>query len=159
MALLDWRNTPTVGIGLSPVQRLMSKRTKTLLPTAAELLKPKVYTGIPKKLTEKRQKTKAIFDQKAHELPPLITGQPVYVRNTKPNAEIPWKSAQVEKVLTDRSYIVREEDTPTSYRRNRVDLKPKIEENTPERPTDEEPVQLRRSKRNRTAHTPYEHIP
>ena len=33
LALLDWRNTPTEGIGSSPAQRLMGRHTRTLLPT------------------------------------------------------------------------------------------------------------------------------
>ncbi|KAL9951231.1 hypothetical protein ACROYT_G043856 [Oculina patagonica] len=37
-ALLDWRNTPTAGIGTSPAQRLMGRRCKTLLPVAGSLL-------------------------------------------------------------------------------------------------------------------------
>ena len=41
-ALLDYRNTPTEGMKSSPAQRLMSRRTLTLLPTATGLLHPKV---------------------------------------------------------------------------------------------------------------------
>ena len=33
LALLDFRNTPIQGVGSSPVQRLMNRRTRTLLPT------------------------------------------------------------------------------------------------------------------------------
>ena len=33
-ALLDWRSTPTAGIGSSPAQRLFGCRCKTLLPVA-----------------------------------------------------------------------------------------------------------------------------
>ena len=40
LALLAYRNTPTQGLDTSPVQRLMSRRTKTLLPTTANLLRP-----------------------------------------------------------------------------------------------------------------------
>ncbi len=42
MALLDHRNTPTQGLTSSPVQRFTSRRTRTLIPTTAELLKPQV---------------------------------------------------------------------------------------------------------------------
>ena len=44
--LLDWRNTPTstAGIGRSPAQRLMGRRCRTLLPVAANLLKPRYDT-------------------------------------------------------------------------------------------------------------------
>ena len=41
-ALLDWRNTPTEGIGSSPVQRL---RCRTLLPVSEEMLKPEYDTS------------------------------------------------------------------------------------------------------------------
>jgi len=39
-ALLDWRNTPTEGIGTSPAQRLMGRRCKTLLLSTDILSKP-----------------------------------------------------------------------------------------------------------------------
>ena len=40
LLFLDRRNTPTEGIGSSPVRRLCGRRTRTLLPTATSLLKP-----------------------------------------------------------------------------------------------------------------------
>ena len=42
LSFLDYRNTPTEGMDSSPVQRLMSKRTKTLLPVAQHLLEPEI---------------------------------------------------------------------------------------------------------------------
>lgn len=41
LALLDWHNTLSEGTGLSPVQRLMGRRWKTLLPIAGTLLQPR----------------------------------------------------------------------------------------------------------------------
>ena len=38
LALLHYGNTPTQGLDTSPAQRLMSCRTKTLLPTTVNLL-------------------------------------------------------------------------------------------------------------------------
>ena len=38
LAILSWRNTPSEGLSTSPVQRLMGRRTHTLLPTAEKLL-------------------------------------------------------------------------------------------------------------------------
>ena len=40
LALLDWRNTPTEGVGTSPAQRLIARCCKTLLPVAGTLLQP-----------------------------------------------------------------------------------------------------------------------
>ncbi|PFX28252.1 hypothetical protein AWC38_SpisGene7017 [Stylophora pistillata] len=43
-ALLDWHNTPTVGIGTSPAQRLMDHCCKTLLQVAGPQLQPNFPT-------------------------------------------------------------------------------------------------------------------
>mgnify|MGYP000329688368 CR=1 FL=1 len=40
LAILPCRNTPSEGFSASPVQRLMGRRTRTLLPTAENLLQP-----------------------------------------------------------------------------------------------------------------------
>ena len=40
LAFLDWRNTPTEEMGSSPAQRLLGRRTRTLLPSSERLLKP-----------------------------------------------------------------------------------------------------------------------
>ena len=44
LVLLDWRNTPSEGIGLRPAQRLMERRCKTLLPVVGALLQPRYST-------------------------------------------------------------------------------------------------------------------
>ena len=42
LAIPDHRNTPSQGLLSSPAQRLMSRRTKTLLPTVTALLRPQI---------------------------------------------------------------------------------------------------------------------
>ena len=39
--ILDYRNTPTKGMESSPAQRLMNRRTRTLLPKTKTLLQPR----------------------------------------------------------------------------------------------------------------------
>ena len=39
LGFLDFRNTPTEGLGTPPAQRLFGRRTKTLLPTSDRLLR------------------------------------------------------------------------------------------------------------------------
>ena len=39
--ILDYRNTPTQGMESSPAQRLMNRRTRTLLPTMKTVLQPR----------------------------------------------------------------------------------------------------------------------
>ena len=46
LCLLEWRNTPTEGFTSSPVQRFMSRRTKTPLVLNTDLLTPNVETYI-----------------------------------------------------------------------------------------------------------------
>ena len=40
-ALLDWRNTPSEGIGTSPAQRFLGRSCKMLLPITGSLLHPR----------------------------------------------------------------------------------------------------------------------
>ncbi|KAK2557053.1 Retrovirus-related Pol polyprotein from transposon 17.6 [Acropora cervicornis] len=63
LSFLDYRNTPTEGMDSSPVQRLTSKRTKTLLPVAQHLLEPEIQSDVERKLTKKRRKAKKYFDR------------------------------------------------------------------------------------------------
>ncbi|KAJ8022947.1 hypothetical protein HOLleu_37993 [Holothuria leucospilota] len=55
-AIPDWRNTPAEGQSSSPVQKLMSRRTQTLLPTMQALLQPKVVENVTKENVLRRQK-------------------------------------------------------------------------------------------------------
>ena len=77
LAILDWINIPTEQIGTSPVQRLMSRRTRTRLPTADELLNPEAVNGVTQKIEKKRKKTTFYFDIIAKKLPELVIGDHV----------------------------------------------------------------------------------
>ena len=79
LALLDWRNTPTEGIGSSPAQRLFGRRTKTLLPTTARLLRPETVRDVPSKLIERQQKQAVYYNRGARDLKPVKVGDNVYV--------------------------------------------------------------------------------
>ena len=73
---------PVETIGSSPAQRLMSPRTKTLMPTATTLLHLRVAEGVEKKIELKRQQAKSYYDRSAHPLPQLEAGQEVRVAPT-----------------------------------------------------------------------------
>jgi transposase InsO family protein len=118
LALLDYRNTPAQATHLSPAQVLMSRRTKTLMPTTANLLKPKVtYEPRATQLNQARQAK--YYNRNAKELEPLNEGDIVRMQPFHPKE--PWKKAVVTKRLDERSYEVETNDR--SYRRNRVHLK------------------------------------
>ena len=73
LTLLDWQNTSTEGSGMhsSPGQQMFCRRTRTLLPTSRELLKPTLITDArEKKLNRKGIQTRC-YDRTAKELPSL----------------------------------------------------------------------------------------
>ena len=129
MALLEWRNTPTQGIGSSPAQRLHGRRTRTLLPISSNLLAPRgaeIIAQEKEKMKQRTDKQADKYDKHAKDLPILEEGD---VGCMKPyrSGDVEWKKAIVMRRLDERSYEV---ETPEGlYRRNRVDLK-----NTPETP-------------------------
>lgn len=130
MAILDYRNTPTQGMDSSPAQRLMNRRTKTLLPTSGKLLQPRVtYPEIDTSNLVKRQEQQIkYFNDGARDLRELAEGDIFRIR-MRPfrSSDKVWKKATVRARLDERSYTV---ETPDGgvYRRTRSHLR-----KTPER--------------------------
>ena len=124
LALLDWRNTPTEGIGTSPVQRLMGRRTRTLLPTHENLLIPPSHKDTAAKLSAHKSKQVRQYYKKCRWLEPLKCGQTIRMR--LPGRQ-EWTLGTCTRVLKNRSYEV--EVCGKHYRRNRRQLR-----QTPEMP-------------------------
>ena len=115
LALLDHRNTPTEGLGTSPAQRLMSRRTRTLIPTAASVLRPEIIPDSTEQLEWKRREAKFYHDRIAKQLPELEIGQEFRIAPLQKNQT--WKQATCVEKLSDRSYMVKSGDQ--THRRNR----------------------------------------
>jgi hypothetical protein len=102
LALLNIRNTPHPTIG-SPAQRLLGRRTRTVLPIQPDLLRPETLNpdAVQSAKTDQRNTAKQYYDRNAHELPTLKPGDSVRYRdeNTKT-----WKPALL---LPDRSQYPR----------------------------------------------------
>ena len=114
-ALLSYRNTPLDEVNLSPSQMLMGRRLRTQIPMTREMLKPQLYDPeeVLPKLKEMQRKQKLQNDKTAKELPPLMNGEFVRVREGNK-----WKPAKVTEILPlPRSYKV--ETEWGEYRRNR----------------------------------------
>ena len=121
LSFLDYRNAPTEGMDSSPVQRLMSKRTKTLLPVAQHLLDPEIQSDVERRLTKKRRKAKKYFDRGSKELPELEIGQPIRLMPSTIDTSRKWSRGVCIKKVAPRSYLV---DVKGSiYRRNRKFLR------------------------------------
>ena len=64
LALLDWRNTLTAGIGTSPAQRLFGRRCRTPLPVAISVLQRSYPTEEDtRKLIGNKQRQKFYYNK------------------------------------------------------------------------------------------------
>jgi hypothetical protein len=119
LALLDYRSTPLESCGLSPAQLLNSRRFRTKLPIASELLKPKSYDlkEIQGKLDKSKNKQKLNYDRKAgQDLEVLLPGDPIRMAPLPGSKQ--WIPGRVVgHHNSPRSYIV--ECKGRRYRRNR----------------------------------------
>lgn len=88
LAFLDCRNTPTQAMTTSPAQRLMGRRTKTLIPTTQNFLMPK--TNLPRveksQLKERQQVQAKYYNRTTKELPTLSEGDVVRMKPFKLSA-------------------------------------------------------------------------
>ena len=119
LAMLDFRNTPGAD-GSSPVQKLMSRRTKTRLPTTQKLLKPRVEKGVSRKIKQQKQKQAANYNKTAKDMRPLQLGDPVVIYDFQDKI---WSTeGMIVKKLPYRSYVVKLRNG-RNLRRNRKHLK------------------------------------
>eukprot|EP00057_Strongylocentrotus_purpuratus_P007302 XP_011661776.1 PREDICTED: uncharacterized protein K02A2.6-like [Strongylocentrotus purpuratus] len=139
LAILDWRNTPDDN-GASPAQKMMARRTNTLLPTPEALLKPHVVDGVSQHISHKKQQAKKYYDRSAAPLPELEIGQQVRIQSKSRGLECS-RGVCKEKV-GPRSYLVQTE-TGQMLRRNRRFLRmteePLVQEPLVQEPLVQEP--------------------
>jgi hypothetical protein len=128
LALLEIRNTPTVGIGSSPAQRLFGKQTRSLIPIhPSKLLSDSKIANESRQIKERETlKTASKYKQRA-QLPVLKPDD--LVRMQPLNKIEPWEECIVVKQITNRSYLVKNKVNGKFYRRNRKMLK-KVKQTT-----------------------------
>ena len=78
----------------SPAQRLLSRRTRSLLPVADQLLQPKVVPNVLTKLQSRKRTQAAYYDRGAKVLHPLTKGDVVRVLPLPGQSK--WFKVQVE---------------------------------------------------------------
>lgn len=121
LAILAHRNTPAQGFQASPAQRLMSRRTKTLLPMCENLLKPAVV-DTDSAVRENQLRQARYYNRGAKPLRPLQNGERVRVQSQVAGHTY-WAPASVVRQDRNRSYAVKMENG-TVLRRNRRHLRP-----------------------------------
>lgn len=104
LALLDWRNTPSEGIGTSPSQRFLGRRCRTLLPISGSLLQPRYpVEEDARAINNQKERQQQYYDQHVKPLKPLKTGEAVRVR--LPGKKT-WSPAICSGMVGPRSYEV-----------------------------------------------------
>ena len=120
-AILEWCNATTPGMRSSPAQRLLSRRTHSMLPCKAPDYTPQVQMDIQLALIKKRQTTKSYYDRHAKQLPDLAIGQPIRVKCHPQSPNSDWTPGIITSKAAPRSYMVQVDGR--QYRRNRIHLR------------------------------------
>ena len=134
LAILDWHNTPSEGFSTSPVQRLMGRRTRTLLPTAETLLQPNSDTKTTARNLAARKRLQCRqYNRGIQNLAPLKAGDAIRM---KLPGEKKWSLGHCTHPLGPRSYEVEVEGRHNC--RNRRQVRSTLESPpVPSNPTDE----------------------
>ena len=119
LALLELRNTPTQGLDTSPCQRLMGRRSRTLLPVPTNALKPKTPRNVVKRLQERKTRQQKYYDRHTKPLRSLDVGEKVRFRKMAGQ----WELGQIKERYRPRSYIV-ETGNGRLFGRNRRHIRP-----------------------------------
>ena len=118
LALLDLRNTPQEGFDTNLAQKLMSRTTRTFLPTSDCLLTPSIGEDIQQTIYKRKERQKKVYNKGARDLPALEEGDQVWVQPFKLR-EKEWKKATVLRKAGIRSYEVQVEDKRILIRNKR----------------------------------------
>ena len=133
-ALLDWRNTPTEGVGTSPAQRLFGRRCKTLLPVTHKQLETQYSTeDDARALVGQKAKQKHYHDRGAKDLTPIPKGDTIRMRLP---GQKTWTPGTCLGQCAPRSYRVRVD--AREFRRNRRQLLHAGEQPPPDIPEPEQ---------------------
>ncbi|XP_052784542.1 uncharacterized protein K02A2.6-like isoform X2 [Mya arenaria] len=115
LALLEYRNTPMSDCKQSPMQLLMSRRTRSVLPTTISQLLPKTVNSksVRSAIQTSKRKQKIVYDKNTKPLSMLQVNDLVRFQVGKI-----WKPAKVIRIHNDHSYVILTPDG-SRYRRNR----------------------------------------
>ena len=108
LALLEIRNTPTQGVGTSPAQRMLSRRTKSILPTTEKQLSPRGGEFIKldqSRMKQEQQRQRNNYDKSAKDLEMLNEGDTIRLKPFRMGKK-EWEKGVVRKRLDERSYEI-----------------------------------------------------
>ena len=132
-ALLQYRNTPIKGLGLSPSQILFHRTLRDALPTRVTLLRPHkqwivAANNREKALQQQHSATQRRYNTFTRDLKPLSLGDKVLVQDHDGRKR--WSRIGVIVERLDRSYTVRMDGSGRIVSRNRKVLRPMTRQST-----------------------------
>lgn len=125
-AILQYRNTPIQGIGLSPAQMLLHRRLKDFVPAQPKLYKPhpewvKIAARREEMLSKRNANITERYNMTTHSLPPLAIGDKVAVQNARDKR---WTTTgKIVECLPSRQYKIKVDGTGRITMKNRRFLK------------------------------------
>ena len=130
-AILQYRNTPLAGIGLSPAQLYLHRHLRDFIPSEPTLYKPdKKWIEAAEKreeaVAQRNAKLMTSYNTTASSLMPLEIGDPVSMQNTsgKQTKQKRWdRTGQIVEVLPDRQYMIKVDGSGRVTKRNRKFLR------------------------------------
>lgn len=101
--LLEYRNTPVIGVGLSPAQILMNRELKSKIPISNDALKPVVtdHRVLNERIENKRYRDKKYYDKNSKERQDFIKGENIVIREGKQ-----WVRGKIDKILINQGLIL-----------------------------------------------------
>ena len=123
LALLEWRNTPTIGLDSSPSQRLLARRTRGAVPVSDGKLAVNMPPGNWEKKLHRQAQIQRHHSGYGSTFTPLRKGEPVLVQDLRAR-KTQWMRGRCEGQLSKSSYTV--EVDGQLLHRNRQFLKPSL---------------------------------
>ena len=130
-AILQYRNTPIQGFGISPAQILFCRDLRDFIPSHPKHFKLNdkwIHLAGQREtaLSERNMKIAKAYNEHAHELNPLLVGTAVFVQNKHDKRFLnKWNlSGRIVEVLPNRQYKVRMDGSGYVSLRNRRHIKP-----------------------------------
>ena len=117
LAILEFTNTPSKSIGMSPAQRFFGRQLRSVLPTMKKFLSPFNVEETKTKIQRAKQHQKKYYDKNAHDLIELREGDQVTVQPYGKSQY--WKRAVVIEKFEYRRYIIELENGKRLVRNRR----------------------------------------
>ena len=117
LALLNLRNPPSQSTGYSPVEQIMNRKTRTLLPTKEYNLKPEIPKNVKSNLDRSKQKQAHHYNKTAKPLKNLEIGETERIKQEHQNET--WRKGTIVGKPKNRLYDVMTERGQTINRNKR----------------------------------------